>query len=132
LEEDKEKVATFCMKGTETQKPSPLLLVLEAEEKGILRLASLSLTFKVTAWLPLLPEFSAMASSRHKKRECKKTKRESKEQRKEIAHLWQRTPAEQLLFIGTKRSKNNGEEREMNLFETINVLLFVFVFFTLK
>jgi hypothetical protein len=78
LEEDKEKVTTFCMKGTETQKPPPLLLVLEAEEEGILRLASLSLTFNVTAWLPLLPEFSAMASSRHKKREGK---RESKEQR---------------------------------------------------
>jgi hypothetical protein len=62
------------------------------------------------------------------------TKRESKEQRKEIAHLWQRTPAEQLLFIGTKRSKNNGGEREMDLFETMFcfLFLFLFLFFTLK
>jgi hypothetical protein len=52
-----------------------------------------------------------MASSRHKKREGK---RESKEQNKETAQLWQRTPAEQLFFIGTKRSKKNGG-RERNV-----------------
>jgi hypothetical protein len=64
-----------------------------------------------------------MASSRHKKREGK---RESKEQRKEIAQLWQRTPAEQLLFIGTKRSKKNGGEREMDFLEMRNRRPFFF------
>jgi hypothetical protein len=107
LEEDKEKVTTFCMKGTETQKPPPLLLVLEAEEEGILRLASLSLTFNVTAWLPLLLSslpWLALDTRKEKVRESRKSR--------EIAQFWQRTPAEQLLCVSTKRSKKNGGERE--------------------
>ena len=65
------------MKGTETQKPPPLLLVLEAEEEGKLQLASLSLTFKVTAWLPLLLTslpWLALNTRKEKVRESRKSK----------------------------------------------------------
>jgi hypothetical protein len=111
LEEDKEKVLTFCMKGTETQKPSPLLLVLEAEEKGILRLASLSLTFKVTAWLPLLPEFSAMASSRHKKRECKR-QRESRKSRERRLLTFGKEPQQSNCYLLVQKGPKIMGERE--------------------
>ena len=98
------------MKGTETQKPPPLLLVLEAEEEGILRLASLSLTFKVTAWLPLLPGFAAMASSRHKKREGK---RESKGAEKGDCSALAKNPSRATaIYWFQKGPKRMGRERD--------------------
>ena len=100
------------MKGTETQKPPPLLLVLEAEEEGKLRLASLSLTFKVTAWLPLLLTslpWLALDTRKEKIRESRKSK-----ERKLLS--FGKEPQQSNCFLLVQKGPKRMGEREKRTF----------------
>jgi hypothetical protein len=77
-------------------------------------LASHSLTDKATSWFPLLPEFSAIALDTRREEGT-----EVKEQRNEIAQLWQRTPGGTTPIYWYKKIQKERErerERENGLF----------------